>query len=358
MPSLPEKMLAVVNYGPKQYKLETVSCPKPGPRDLIVKVEATGICGSDVHCYLGSQMFWGGASPWVKAPVTPGHEFVCRVVEAGSEAEAFHNVKVGDRVIAEQIVPCNKCRFCKSGQYWMCQKHDIYGYQKNDSEGSWAEYMRFNENAIVHRVPEELSMEDAAYVEPLACALHVVQRAQVGFEDIVVLAGAGPLGLGIIQGIKLKTPKKSIVIDLDDARLAKAKKLGADIIINAKKENAVQRILELTQGYGCDVYIEATGHPSGVTQGLEMIRKLGRFIQFSVLGEDVTTDFSVIGDRKEIDLLGAHLGPYCYPVAIDLLQRGLISAKEIVTHKFKLSEFETALKTAQGKEAIKVLMIP
>lgn len=355
---LPEKMQAVVNYGPKNYKLEEVDCPKPNSKELIVKVEATGICGSDVHCYHGSPMYWGGDNPWVKAPVIPGHEFVCRVVAMGEGAKEHFGVEVGDRVIAEQIIPCNKCRFCKSGKYWMCQKHDIFGFQKYDSEGSWAEYMKYNENAVVHKVPETLSLEDAAFVEPLACALHVVQRAHIDFADIVVVAGAGPLGLAILQGIKLTTPKELIVIDMDDKRLEVAKKLGATITINAKTQDAQKIVKDLTEGYGCDVYIEATGHPTGVTQGLAMIRRLGRFIQFSVLGQDVTTDFSEIGDRKELDLLGSHLGPYCYPTAINLMERGLISAKDIVTHQFKLSEFEKALEVAQGNDSIKVLLIP
>ncbi len=356
--SLPKTMKAVVNYGPKDFRFEEVECPQPGKKELVVKVEATGICGSDVHCYHGAPMYWGGENPWVKAPVTPGHEFVCRVVALGEGAEEHFGVSLGDRVIAEQIIPCNKCRFCKSGKYWMCQKHDIFGFQKNDSEGSWAEYMRYNENAVVHKVPENLSVADACFIEPLACALHVVQRAQVDFADIVVVAGAGPLGLAIIQGIKLTTPKELIVIDMDDKRLELAKKLGATKTINGSKENAVKIVKDLTEGYGCDIYIEATGHPSGVTQGLEMIRRLGRFIQFSVLGQDVTTDFSEIGDRKELDLLGSHLGPYCYPTAINLLERGLITAEDIITHQFKLSEFDKALAVAQGGDSIKVLLIP
>lgn len=358
MSNLPEKMLAVVNRGPKSYKLETVDCPKPGDFEAIAKVESTGICGSDAHCYEGASMFWKGENPWVKTPVIPGHEFACRVVALGKGAKEHHKIDIGDRIIAEQILPCGECRFCKSGQYWMCEVHNMYGYQHEIANGSFAEYIKIYKNAVVHKIPEELSIEDAGYIEPLACALHVVQRARIDFGDIVVLAGAGPLGLGIIQGIKLKTPKTSIVIDLDDMRLTKAKKLGADIVLNPKKEDVIKKVKELTGGYGCDIYIEATGNPKGVTQGLEMIRKLGKFIQFSVLGEDVTTDWSVVGDRKELDILGSHLGPYCYPTAIDLMKRGLISAKEIVTHKFALNEFEKALEAAKTPESIKVLMLP
>ncbi len=356
--NLPEKMNAVVNYGPKDFRLEEIPCPKPGREELVVKVEATGICGSDVHCNGGADMYWKGDNPWVKTPVIPGHEFVARVAAVGEGAEEHFGVKIGDRVIGEQIIPCNKCRFCKTGKYWMCEKHDIFGFQKGDSDGSWAEYMLFKKNVVVHKVPESLSMEDAAFIEPMACALHVVQRAQIDFADIVVVAGAGPLGLSIIQCLKLKTPKELIVIDIEDKPLELAKKLGATTVLNAKEENVVKKVKELTDGYGCDVYIEATGHPTGVTQGLDMIRRLGRYIQFSVLGENVTTDFSVIGDRKEIDLLGSHLGPHCYEVAIDLFSRKLITSEGLVTHTFALKDFMQALDVAKSKESIKVLLIP
>ena len=114
----------------------------------------------------------------------------------------------------------------------------------------------------------------------------------------------------------------------------------------------------LTDGYGCDVYIEATGSPSGVVQGLDLIRKLGRFVEFSVFGKDTTVDWSIIGDRKELDVRGAHLGPYCYPIAIDLLARGLVTSDGIVTHDYPLEQWDEAIKVANSLDSIKVLMKP
>ena len=162
----------------------------------------------------------------------------------------------------------------------------------------------------------------------------------------------------MVQLIKLKTPKKLVVLDVNENRLETANCLGADIVVNPAKVDAIKFVKDLTDGYGCDVYIEATGNPVGVTQGLEMVRKLGRFIQFSVFGKETTTDWSVIGDRKELDLRGAHLGPYTYPIAIDLFERNLLTAEGIVAHSFKVDEFDEAMKTAQTPEAIKVLIKP
>ena len=175
---------------------------------------------------------------------------------------------------------------------------------------------------------------------------------------MVVIAGAGPLGLFMVQVAHLKTPKKLIVVDPVDERLELAKTYGADMVINPAKEDAIAKIKALTGGYGCDVYIEATGNPVGVTQGLEMIRKLGRFVEFSVFGKETTTDWSVVGDRKELDIRGAHLSPYTYPVAIDLLERGLATSKGIVTHSYKLSDWKAGFECAHSVESIKVLLVP
>lgn len=357
MSNLPEKMKAVVCHGPHDYRFENIKRPTPGFREVVIKVDGCGICAGDCKANDGAQMFWGDA-PWIKAPVVPGHEFYGRVAELGEGSAEKFKLKVGDRILAEQIVPCWECRFCKSGKYWMCETHDIYGFQKEVADGGMAEYMRFSERAIIHKIPDELSDKDAALIEPMACAIHTVRRGDIDLNDVVVIAGAGPLGLCMIQVAKLKTPKKLIVIDAIDERLELAKKFGADVVINPLKEDAIKLVKDMTEGYGCDVYIEATGAPIGVTQGLEMIRKLGRFVEFSVFGKETTVDWSIIGDRKELDIRGAHLGPYSYEVAIDLFSRGLVSADDIVTHFYSIDDWEEAFVMAKSADSIKVVIKP
>ncbi len=354
---LPKMMTAIINHGPKDYRLETIPTPVAGIGELLVKVDACGICASDVKCHSGAEMFWG-ENPWVKTPVVPGHEFFGTVVAMGIGAGEKFEVKIGDRVIAEQIIPCGKCRFCKSGDYWMCEPHDMYGFQSKIADGGMAEYMVFKPNSRVHKIPDALSLADAAIIEPFACSIHTVNRAEIGFNDVVVIAGAGPLGLGMIQAAKLKTPKVLIVIDALEDRLELSKMYGADIVINPLKEDAISIVKKLTDGYGCDIYIEATGAPIGVTQGLEMIRKLGRFVEFSVFGEKTTADWSIIGDRKELDIRGSHLGPNCYETVINLFERGLITSKGIVTNTYPLTEWESAFDVASSPESVKVLLTP
>lgn len=355
-----ENMLAIVTHGPKDYRLEKIAKPTAKLNELVIKIAACGVCASDGKCHSGAGMFWGanGGDPWVKTPVVPGHEFFGTVVEAGPGAEEHFGVSVGDRVIAEQIVPCGKCRFCKSGSYWMCEVHNIFGFQHEVAEGGMAEYMLLPPTSLVHKIPADMSLDDAAIIEPLACAIHTVNRAEIGLEDVVVIAGAGSLGLMMVQIAHLKTPKKLIVIDLADSRLELARGFGADLTLNPTRDDVDAVVRSLTGGYGCDVYIEASGHPSGVTQGLQIIRKLGRFVEFSVFGQETSADWSIIGDRKELDIRGSHLGPYTYPVAIDLLDRGLVTAKGIVTDKHSLSDWEAAFEKAHSLSSIKVLLIP
>ena len=146
----------------------------------------------------------------------------------------------------------------------------------------------------------------------------------------------------------------------DLMRLQKAKDFGADIVMNPSKENVVEKIVEMTGGYGCDIYIEATGHANSVNQGLEMIRKLGRFVEFSVFNDLATVDWSIIGDRKELDVLGAHLGPYCYEPVIKWIADGTLPTAGVVTHKFSLDDWKTAFeytKTCKDN-AFKVVIIP
>ena len=349
-------MTAIVCHGPKDYRVEQIARPVAGPKELVIEIGACGICASDRKCWSGAGMFWN--EPWVKAPVVAGHEFFGYVYEMGAGAAEHFGVKVGDMVIAEQIVPCEKCRYCRTGKYWMCEKHDIFGFQREVADGGMAEFMRFPANALVHKIPPNMSVEDASIIEPLACGIHTVNRAEVQLDDVVVIAGAGPLGLMMAQVAALKTPKKLIVIDPAPERLAQAKIYGADVVINPAKEDAVAVVKRMTEGYGCDVYIEATGAPVGVTQGLQLIRKLGRFVEFSVFGHDTTADWSIIGDRKELDVRGSHLGPYCYPIAIDLLSRGKVTSKGIVTHGYALADWAEALEVSARPDAIKVLLKP
>ena len=157
MDHLPEKMKALVAYAPGDYRLEEVDTPRAGEGEIILKVEAGGICAGDVKAYKGAVSFWGGEDnpPYIKAPMIPGHEFVGKVVEIGPGVSGWN---IGDRICPEQIVPCGECMFCKTGRYWMCEKHDLFGFQYNVN-GGMAEYVRLTKEAINHLIPEKMPLE-------------------------------------------------------------------------------------------------------------------------------------------------------------------------------------------------------
>ena len=359
--ALPKTMPAIVCYGPEDYRLEEWKVPEPGAGEVVIKVQSVGICASDLKCYQGAPLFWGDDSRegYCQPPVIPGHEFVGEVVALGEGAGEQYSLQLGDIAVSEQIVPCWRCRFCRRGQYWMCQdKHDVYGFRQA-TIGAMAEYMRFPLGALNYKVPDALPAHHAAFIEPLGCSIHAVERGEIELHDVVVIAGCGPLGLGMVAAARLKNPRLLIAIDLNDERLEVAELCGADMSLNPNKIDVIDEVLKLTDGYGCDVYIEATGYPAAVLQGLNMIRKLGTFVEFSVMREPVTADWTIIGDTKELNIHGSHLSPYTYPIAIDMLSKGLLPMERIMTHQLPLSDFHAGMDmVAAGTESVKVALTP
>ena len=222
-----------------------------------------------------------------------------------------------------------------------------------------AEYMLFPANSRVYRVPDGMSATHAALIEPLACAIHAVERGNIRLGDVVVQVGCGTLGLCMIAAERLKNPGTLIALDLVDRRLELAREFGADITLNPNTSDVVAEVLELTDGYGCDVLIEATGNPEAIEPSLHMIRKAGTFVEFSVMRGSSSVDWTIIGDGKELDIHGAHLGPYAFPASIDYLQRGLIQIEPIVTDELPLAEFEAGFHAVEHPDrSIKVLLRP
>jgi threonine dehydrogenase-like Zn-dependent dehydrogenase len=354
-----ETMQVIRTHGPRDYRLEEIPVPEPGPGEVLIEVEACGICASDMKCFTGGELFWGanGAGGYCEPPAVAGHEFSGRVVALGEGADEKHGVEIGDRVIAEQIIPCGECRFCRNGQYWMCQVHHIFGF-KNFLIGGMARYSIYPANAIVHKVPESLTAGEAAYIEPAACAWHAVDRGEIQEGDTVVISGVGNIGLCMLQIAKRFAPGQLIALDTKAYRLELARQFGADVAINVLDEDAVAKVRELTDGYGADVYIEASGNPASVGQGLQLIRKLGTFVEFSVFNEPATINWTIIGDTKELNIHGSHLGPYCYPKTIAALADGSLDVKPLVAEAYPITAFAQAMEASLSGGVMKNIIVP
>ena len=346
----------VVIYGKEDFRYEDVEIPVPGQEEVLIEVESCGICAADPKVYHGTAYF--AKTAYNNAPIVAGHEFMGRVVKLGPGAGEKFGLKVGDRAVAENIIPCGKCWWCKRGEYNLCDPHAVFGFKQN---GGWAKHMIYPKNAIVHKVPENISWEDAAIVEPLACALHGVNRARIQFGETVVVMGCGPIGLFMLEGAKLKNPKHLIAVDIDDHRLDVAKDLGAGMTINPTKEDTVAKVKSVTEdGIGCDVVLEAAGSNKSVRSAVDMLRQGGRLMEFSVFAEEVSFDWSIISDIKELEIIGGHLGFHTYPVAIDFLSRGLITSRGIASEPYPLKDFKKAIDASHGRKnnLIKTLMRP
>ena len=253
---MPKTMHAIVCHGPEDYRLEEWNVPQPGV-EVVIRVRwalrqrpqmlsrRATLLGDEARGLLP-----GGES-----------QFVGEVVALGEGAGEQYGLQLGDIAVSEQIVPCWNCRFCKRGQYWMCQdKHDVYGFRQA-TIGAMAEYMLFPVGALNYKVPDSLPAHHAAFIEPLGCSIHAVERGEITWHDVVVIAGCGPLGLGMVAAARLKNPQLLIAIDLNDERLEIAELCGADMSLNPNQVDVIDEVLKLTDGYGCDVYIEATGYP-------------------------------------------------------------------------------------------------
>lgn len=350
-------MKALRMYAPYDFRIDEIPVPEIGPEEILIKVEGCGICAGDIKTLHGGIRVWGTSPETcnIEAPVTGGHEFVGTVAAFGKKVKG---VKIGDRMVSEQIVPCNECRYCKEGLYSMCQRHYIYGFRQ-ETAGGMAEYMKFHKNGINHIIPEEMSVEQAVLIEPLACAMHAVERGNIGHADVVVISGLGAIGLGMVSVARKLQPKLIIGLDLRQKRLDKALEFGADLVFNPTKEDVLSKIMELTDGYGCDVYIEASGSEKSVQQGLQAVRFRGRYVQFGVFPDEIKADWNYIGDGKEITIYGSHLGPYCYVPVIKGILDGSIPTQGLISHKYKLDDWKEAFETAEkDPNAYKVMLEP
>lgn len=335
-------------FGRRHRFHDDVPIPTVGSQEILVRVNASGICAADKAMYLD-------LAPWdLQFPFTPGHEFTGTVVALGDGAEERHGVSIGDRTVAELNVTYGNDFFRQRGLYHLSDTMDVLGATR---DGGWAEYMIYPADAVVYRVPDAISDEAACYVEPLANAIHGVQRANIQFDDVVVIGGAGPIGMGMLQAAALKTPRKLILLNPGKAKRDLGLTLGADLVFAPDDPALRNELNELTSGRGCDVYLEASGQTSSFTLALDLIRKAGTVVVFGVYKDPVMVDLNVFGEFKELNILGGHLAPFTYETALDLMARGLINGDVCVTHSFRLEDLTEALERSQGPNEVQIKVI-
>ena len=351
------EMMALVAYGPHDYRFEKFPYPTLGPGDVIIKVEGCGICAGDIKELNGLPDVWGTGNNdmLMEPPQIPGHEFCGIIVEKSDNVTDF---KLGDRIVAEQIIPCRECPDCIRGNYWMCGRMQLFGL-KNIAHGGFAEYTKIPASAIKHKVPDGFSVQQGVLIEPYACGMHAAEQAKVKHTDVVVVSGLGAIGCMIVNIVSLSLPKVIIGIDRNANRLEFAKTYGADIALNPAECDVAEEIYRITGGRGCDVYIEASGFPDSVMQGLRSLKNHGRYVQFGQFPVDVTANWNLIGDGKELTVSGSHLSAHCYSAVIRGMESGLLKTDGLISHTFSLKDWEEAFGYPKKyKSAMKIMLVP
>ncbi len=345
------KMKAVVKKrGEMGAELDEVDVPTPKKNEVIVKVLATSICGTDAHIYEWNE--------WAKSRITNlphimGHEFAGEIVEKGANVE---RLKVGDYISCETHIPCNQCVPCLSGQRHICSNLKIVGV---DINGSFAEYISIPEE-VTWKNDRTIPPEIASIQEPLGNAIYATTVTDITGKSVVIF-GDGPIGLFSVAVARLSGASKIIMVGLIDFRLEMAKSLGADVVLNAIRENVIENIMDLTYGTGADVVIEMAGANEAIKNGLEVVRKGGVFVAFGIPPSSVLIDYNNHLIFKGI-IIYAINGREMYRTWLKTsswLREGKLNIASVITHKFPLEEFEKGFKLMLHPEnSAKIILFP
>jgi L-iditol 2-dehydrogenase len=343
-------MKAVVKYapGPGNVELRDVPEPFPGPDEVKIEVKAAGICGSDLHIYDGDIKLL------MRTPVVIGHEFSGVIAEIGASVLEF---KPGERVSSETSAQvCGSCIPCRTGNYNVCAQKRLIGYWFN---GAFTKYCVVP-SRLVHRLPDNVSFLGGALCEPLMCCVNgVLEKTAISPGDLVVVAGPGTIGLLSMQLVKAEGGFVVLCgTSADKSRLELGKKLGADATVNVEERNPWELVSEITDGEGCDVFLECAGSPSAVRMGLNLVRRGGYYTQLGLAGRPFELDFDLIA-YKELAVKGM-LGQRwtAWRRGMKLLERGLVKTEELVSDVLPLSKWQEGFERMRRREGLKTILNP
>lgn len=334
----------------KVLKTEDLPDPVPGEHDVLVRVRASGICGSDLHGFVDAE---GTAR---REGLIMGHEGAGEVAAVG---DAVTRVAVGDRVTIDPQVSCGACGPCSKGWISICDHKRVVGSSlRGFEQGTMAELASVHERQVFG-LPDTVTFAQGAMIEPLSNALHLVNRTGILLGDTVVIFGAGTLGLCILQGAKLAGAGRIVVSDTSAFRLQVAKQLGADVILNPIEKSVRDEVRALTAGEGADVAIESVGIDATYQEAIHTVRKRGKVMFFGAVQDTVTVDLLPIL-HKEITILGCTGANDETQIAIDMVAAGRINVDALLTHQFDLQHAQEAFDTltVPSNNSIKVQVVP
>ncbi len=338
---LPRTMRASVLHGPGRVVLEERPVPEPEAGQVLIQIGSVGICGSDVHYYRHGRI----AEYVVREPLILGHEAGGRIVAVGDGVDP---ARIGQRVALEPGVPCRVCRECKTGRYNLCP--DVRFFATPPFDGTFAEYVALAAD-FAHPVPDSLSDDAAGLIEPLSVAVWACGKAGVGAGSRVLLSGAGPIGIMTVQVARALGAAEVVISDVAPARLAAASRFGATRTLDARSENPADAGIEV------DAYIDCSGAPAAIQQGIRAVRPAGRVVLVGMGADEITLPVGLIQGR-ELTITGTFRYANTYPTAISLAASGRIDLDGMVTARYGLDEAENALRQDGDPSAMKVIVQP
>lgn len=337
MATIPDRTLSAVWYGQHDLRLEERALPPLGPGDVLVKVVGCGVCATDVHLLDGSIRLYD-------PPKVLGHE-VGGIVEM--VGDAVTHVRRGDAVALDTSVPCNTCFFCREGRPFNCP----------DRVSVAAGFSEYNlvPASVVHRLPAGVTPEIGALAEPLSCAMHAVDRAEIRPADTVAIVGAGAMGLLVLSVVRLAGATQVIISDLDEARRSLAESLGATRTVDPAHENIVEVARAMTEGRGVDCAFEAVGAQATIEQAFELPRIGGTLVQVSVppaTARPALPAYTLYA--RELTIRGSFIRTTEFRRAVELL--GVLDLSPLITQRYPLHEVQDAIQAARSRAGIRVLV--
>jgi L-iditol 2-dehydrogenase len=346
---------AVRLYGPNDLRVESVDITPIASSEVRVQVKAAGICGSDLHIFSGKLDAKNAGLP---EKAIMGHEFSGVISQVGSDVRGL---RIGDAVAVHPQIFCGKCYYCKKGQFIFCKEWTAFGYR---FPGGFAEYVNVRASNIRPK-PENLSFEEVALLDPLTCGLHGVHLAGIAPSDSVAIIGSGTIGLAALTCSKAVGAKRVYAIDFIEDRLNIAKEMGVDECVNPRKEDPVQKMMDLTDGDGVDVVLEAVGGSTDtIPMSMKMVRSGGKVVYLGWFTEPKLVDLR-LGQQKEVRLIpswvwGFWNGTDEFDISLDMLSNGKVDVKRMITHRYPLKDITKALEVInkKGDGVIKVILNP
>lgn len=325
-------MRAARLYKPGDLRIEDVPCPIPGNGEILIKVHAAGVCGSDIPRIMVTGTY--------RFPCTPGHEFAG---EIASDGDGFKN---GDRVVVAPLVPCFECEMCEQGHYGQCSDYNFLGSR---TDGAFAEYVTAPTRNVLH-LPDGVSYEEAAMIEPAAVTLHGLYKLGLTGKEYVAVFGCGAIGLLAVSMLKLVGAKYIVAVDIDQEKLRMAKKLGADLIINSMNEDPIEQMQQKLGGR-VDAAVETAGTPITQEQCIRAVNDQGKVLYLGTAHKDVlfppkTFERIVRGEIHIVGSWNSYSDPFPgreWTEIIRFLEEGKLTLAPLVTHRFKLSQMPEVL---------------